>query len=154
MVTDMKTFKEFLEEAKRLKYVRYYHGTPESAEKQIKKSGFKTPEVYASTDREIARSFGERHGEKNVKTISFRVPKKAIKSEVPGKVVKTSGQRGVDKWGHEHHSVVMDPEYAKNHISKEREGVINAPKIPKRFRDRLKPNSRFKLRTKTQPKKK
>ena len=150
----MKTFKEFIVEAKRLKFVRYYHGTPESSEKQIKKSGFKTPEVYASTNRETARSFGERHGEKSVKTMSFRFPKKAIKSEAPGKVVKTTGQRGVDRWGRKHHTVVMEPEYAKKHISKEREGVINSPKIPKKFREMLPKNSRFKLRTKTQPKKK
>jgi hypothetical protein len=151
----MKTFKEFITESKRLKFARYYHGTPESAEKQIKKSGFKTPEVYASTSRETARAFGSRYaGGKNVKTMSFRVPKKSVKSEAPGKVVKTTGQRGIDKWGREHHTVVMDPEYAKKHISKEREGVINSPKIPKEFRDRLPKNSRFKLRTKTQPKKK
>jgi hypothetical protein len=70
--------------------------------------------------------------------------------------MKTDGQRGVDKWGREHYSTVMNPDYAKKHISKD-DGVIHSPKIPRKYRDRYfenNPNSRFKPRTKTQPKKK
>jgi hypothetical protein len=128
-----------------------YHGTSASSADKIKKSGFNTSDVYTSTDREIAKSFGQRKGEKT-KTVAFRVPKKDINT--PGKIMKTDGQRGVDKWGREHYSTVMNPDYAKKHITKEKEGVIDSPKIPKRFRDRLPANSRFKRRTQTQPKKK
>ena len=152
-----RTFREFVEiaetitEAKRLKFVKMYHGTSASSADKIKKSGFNTSDVYTSTDREIAKSFGQRKGEKT-KTVAFRVPKKDINT--PGKIMKTDGQRGVDKWGREHYSTVMNPDYAKKHITKEKEGVIDSPKIPKRFRDRLPANSRFKRRTQTQPKKK
>jgi hypothetical protein len=48
----------------------------------------------------------------------------------------------------------MDSDYAKKHISKEKQGVIDAPKIPKKYQSLLPANSRFKRRTKTQPKKK
>jgi GNAT superfamily N-acetyltransferase len=152
-----RTFREFVEiaetitEAKRLKFVKMYHGTSASSADKIKKSGFNTSDVYTSTDRETATSFGQRKGEKT-KTVAFRVPKKDINT--PGKIMKTDGQRGVDKWGREHYSTVMNPDYAKKHITKEKEGVIDSPKIPKRFRDRLPANSRFKRRTQTQPKKK
>lgn len=154
----MKTFREFIEEAaqKKLKFVKMYHGTSTSSADKIEKSGFNSPEVYASTSKEIAKSFGDRKGE-NTKVVSFRVPKKDIKDNSPGKVVKTDGQRGVDDWGREHYSTAMDPNYAKQHISKEREGVIDAPKVGKDFKKRYfenNPNSRFKKRIKTQPKNK
>jgi len=152
----MKTFKQFIAEAKRLRFVKMYHGTSTSSADKIKKSGFNTPEVYASTSKEIAKSFGNRKGE-DTKVVSLRVPKKDIKNEPPGKVVKTDGQKGVDDWGREHYSTAMNPDYAKKHISKERPGVIDSPKIGRDFRDRYfknNPNSRFKRRTKTQPKRK
>ncbi len=149
----MKTYKEFMKEAapQTLKYVKMYHGTP--AADKIKKSGFNTPEVYASTSREIASSFGSRKSGKP-EIIPFRVPKKDIKSEPPGKVVKTDGQRGVDDWGREHYSTAMDTDYAKKHITKEKEGVIDAPKIPSAHQKRYfknNPTSRFKPRTKIRP---
>jgi hypothetical protein len=149
-----KTFSEFLEEAKRIKLVRMYHGTPKSSADKIKKSGFNTSDVYTSTDRGIAQSFGSRHGEKNTEVISFRVPKKSIGT--PGKVMKTDGQRAVDKWGREHYSTTMNPKYAEKHISNDT-GVIHSPKIPVQYRKKYfkdNPNSRFKPRTKTQPKRK
>jgi hypothetical protein len=152
----MKTFTQFIAEAKRLKFVKMYHGTSASSADKIKKSGFNTPEVYASTSKEIAKSFGNRKGE-GTKVVSFRVPKKHIKDKAPGKVVKTDGQRGIDDWGRQHYSTAMNPDYAKKHISKEKEGVIDSPKIGKDFRERYfknNPNSRFKRRTQTQPKKK
>jgi len=143
----MKTCNEFIEEAKQqVKFTRYYHGTPESSERKIRKSGFNTSEVYASTNKEIARSFGQRHGEKKTKIISFRVPTKDIKKNPPGKVVKTSGQQAVDDWGRKYHTSVMDPDYAKKHISKEPSGMVYAPKIPKKYRDKA--PQKFKLRTK------
>jgi hypothetical protein len=152
----MKTYKEFIQEAapKTLKYVKMYHGTP--ASDRIAKQGFNTSEVHASTSKETAKSFGRRYGE-NAKTISFRVPKKDIKDAPPAKVVKTSGQRGVDDWGREHYSTVMNPDYAKKHMSKEKEGVIDAPKVGKDFQKKYftqNPESRFKPRTKIVPKKK
>jgi len=150
----MKTFSQFLEEAKRIRMTRYYHGTSESSADKIKKSGFNTSDVYTSTDRETAQSFGQRKGEKT-KTLEFRVPTKDINT--PGKLMKTDGQRGVDKWGREHHSTVMDPDYAKKHITKGGEGVVHSPKIPSKYRKQYfkdNPNSRFKRRTKTQPKRK
>jgi hypothetical protein len=144
----MKTFNQFIEESrKQLKFLRYYHGTPESSEGKIRKSGFNTPEVYASTSKETARSFGERHGKDKTKVISFRVPSKDVKNAPPGRVVKTGGQRGRDDWGREYHSVAMDPSYAKKHISKEPEGRIYAPKIPKKYKSMA--PEKFKLRTKT-----
>ena len=130
-----------------------YHGTSRTAADKIKKSGFNTSDVYTSTDKEIAGSFGSRKGE-GTKVISLRVPKKDINK--PGKIMKTGGQRGVDKWGREHYSTVMNPDYAKKHISKD-DGVVHSPKIPRKYRARYfenNPNSRFKPRTKTQPKKK
>ena len=87
--------------------------------------------------------------------IAFNVPKKDINT--PGKLMKTDGQRGVDKWGREHYSTVMNPNYAKKHITKGGEGVIHSPKIPTEYRKKYfkdNPNSRFKRRTQTQPKKK
>jgi hypothetical protein len=120
-----RTFREFVEiaetitEAKRLKFVKMYHGTSASSADKIKKSGFNTSDVYTSTDRETATSFGQRKGEKT-KTVAFRVPKKDINT--PGKIMKTDGQRGVDKWGREHYSTVMNPDYAKKH-------VIDCPQI-------------------------
>ena len=150
----MKTFTQFIAEVKKLRFVKMYHGTSTSSADKIKKSGFNTPEVYASTSKEIAKSFGNRKGEDS-KVVSFRVPKKDIKNEPPGKVVKTDGQRGVDDWGRKHYSTAMNPDYAKKHISKERPGVIDSPKIGRDFRDRYfknNPNSRFKRRTRTQPK--
>jgi len=148
----MKTFSEFIAEAaKRIKRVTMYHGTP--AADKIKQSGFNTSDVYTSTNREIAQSFGSRHG-RNTQVISFSVPKKDI--GVPGKLMKTDGQRGVDKWGREHYSTVMNPEYAERHITKNKEGVIDSPKIPTEYRKQYfkdNPNSRFKRRTRTAPKK-
>jgi hypothetical protein len=149
----MKTFQEFIAEAKRLKFVKMYHGTSASSADKIKKSGFNTPEVYTSTSKETAKSFGQRKGE-DIEVISFRVPKKDIKDKSPGKVVKTDGQRGTDRWGRQHYSSTMDSDYAKKHISKEKQGVIDSPKIPKKYQSLLPANSRFKRRTKTQPKKK
>jgi hypothetical protein len=147
----MKTYKEFIAEAapQRLKRVILYHGTSPEAAKKIEKSGFNSPEVYASTNRETAQSFGSRHG-KGVKTLSFNVPKKSIKKEAPGKVVKTDGQRGVNAWGKEEYSVAMDRDYARKHMSKNSDGVIHAPKVPVKYRH-LSP---FKQRTKIRPKKK
>lgn len=149
----MKTFKEFISEAKRLKFVKMYHGTSSSSSNNIQKSGFNTPEVYASTSKTTAKSFGDRKGE-DTKVVSFRVPKKDIKDKSPGKVVKTDGQRGTDKWGRKHYSATMSSDYANRHITKERDGVIDSPKIPKKYQSLLPTNSRFKRRTKTQPKKK
>jgi len=149
----MKTFQEFIAEAKRLKFVKMYHGTSASSADKIKKSGFNTPEVYTSTSKETAKSFGQRKGE-DTEVISFRVPKKDIKDKSPGKVVKTDGQRGTDRWGRQHYSSTMDSDYAKKHISKEKQGVIDSPKIPKKYQSLLPANSRLKRRTKTQPKKK
>jgi hypothetical protein len=151
----MKTFREFIAEAasKRLKFVKMYHGTSTSSADKIKKSGFNTPEVYTSTSKETAKSFGQRKGE-DTKVMSFRVPKKDIKDKSPGKVVKTDGQQGTDRWGRKHYSSTMSGDYAKKHISKEKEGVIDSPKIPKKYQSLLSANSRFKRRTKTQPKKK
>lgn len=144
----MKTFKQFIAEAsnRRLHLTRFYHGTPEHAEKKIKKSGFNTSDVYATTDREIAQSFGSRYDGKT-KVISFRAPSKDV--DTPGKIIKTDGQRGVDKWGREHYSVVMNPDYAKKHIIKE-PSVIHSPKIPAKYKKSYfkdNPNSRFKRRT-------
>lgn len=154
MVGRVGTFEQFMIEARRLKLVRMYHGTSTSSADKIKKSGFNTSDVYTSTDRETAQSFGKRHGEPT-KVIAFSVPKKDI--DTPGKVMKTDGQRGIDKWGREHYSTVMNPEYAKKHITKRKEGVIDAPKIPTEYRKQYfkdNPNSRFKRKTKTQPKRK
>lgn len=147
----MKTYSQFIAEAapQRMKRVIVYHGTsPEAAEK-IKKSGFNSPEVYASTNREIAQSFGSRHG-KGARALSFNIPKKSIKQEAPGKVVKTGGQRGVNAWGKEEYSVAMDRDYARRHMSKNSDGIVHAPKVPVKYRDR----SPFKQRTKIRPKKK
>ena len=63
----------------------------------------------------------------------------------------------IDKWGREHYSTVMNPEYAKKHITKDKESIIDSPKIPPKYRKQYfkdNPNSRFKKRTKTQPKRK
>lgn len=141
----MRTYKQFLEEARRMRMTHYYHGTP-SAEK-IKKSGFNTSEVHASTSPEIARSFGNRYAG-NTRTIKISVPSKHVKTEAPTKVLKTQGQRGINRWGGEEHSVIMSPEYATKHITKN--NIIHAPKVPSKYQDR----SPFKRRTQTQPKKK
>lgn len=150
----MKTYKQFITEAqRRLRFVRMYHGTSKSAADKIKKSGFNTPDVYASTDRGIADSFGRRYGDKdNTKVLSIRVPKKDIKDKAPAKIVKTDGQRSVDDWGREHYSTVMGTKYASKHLSKEPDGIVRAPKIPSRYKKQYfknNPNSRFKRRTRT-----
>jgi hypothetical protein len=151
-----KTFREFLEESakRRLSFTKVHHGTSASSADKIEKSGFETSEVHASTSSDTAKSFGQRKGE-NTRTIQMRVPTKDVKSNAPAKALKTQGQRGTDKWGREHHSVIMSPDYATKHIIKKKP-VIDAPKIGQDFRDRYfknNPNSRFKRRTKTQPKK-
>ena len=151
-----KTFREFLEESakKRLSFTKVHHGTSTSSADKIEKFGFETSEVHASTSSDTAKSFGQRKGE-NTRTIQMRVPTKDVKSNAPAKALKTQGQRGTDKWGKDHYSVIMSPDYATKHITKKKP-VIDAPKIGQDFRDRYfknNPNSRFKRRTKTQPKK-
>ena len=107
----MKTFSQFLEETKIIRMKRYYHGTPESSADEIHKSGFKGSEVHASTSARTADAFGKRYG-KDTRTISIRVPSKSKNVE------RTQGQQGIDAWGRKHHSVVMSPEYASKHITK------------------------------------
>jgi hypothetical protein len=155
----MKTFRQFITEAQqRLRFVRQYHGTSKDAAEKIKKSGFNTSDVFASTDRDIATSFARRYTDRDgTKVLSLRIPKKDIKDKPPAKIVKTDGQRAVDNWGREHYSTVMDPKYATKHLSKEREGVVQAPKIPSHYRKQYfkqYPNSRFKRRTKIRLKQK
>lgn len=147
----MKTYKQFIEESapQILKRVTLYHGTSPEAARSIEKSGFKSPEVFASTNEKIAQSFGSRHG-KGVRTLTFNVPKKSIKQEPPGKVVKTDGQRGISPWGKEEYSVAMDRDYAKKHMTKGSDGVVHAPKVPKKYRhlSPFKPRTRVALRKK------
>ena len=146
-----KTFREFLEESakRRIAFNRYHHGTSTSNAEKIKKSGFQTSEVHASTSSDVAKSFGSRKGE-GVSTIQMRIPAKDVKSDAPTKALKTQGQRATDNWGREHHSVIMSPDYATKHIIKKKP-VIDAPRTPKKYRDGL-PKA-FQRRTKTQPKK-
>jgi len=146
-----KTFREFLEESakRRLSFTKVHHGTSASNAEKIEKSGFETSEVHASTSSDTAKSFGQRKGE-NTRTIQMRVPTKDVKSNAPAKALKTQGQRGTDKWGREHHSVIMSPDYATKHITKKKP-VIDAPRTSKKYRDMM-PKS-FQRRTKTQPKK-
>jgi hypothetical protein len=148
----MKSFNQFINEApKKLRFTRLYHGTsPESAEK-IKKHGFKSPEVYASTSRGIASGFGARYSEKP-KTLELLVPTKSIKPNVPAKAVKTDGQRGTDIWGKDHFSVAMDRDYATKKRVKDSSGIVRAPKTEKEFHHLL-PKA-FQRKTKTQPKRK
>ena len=136
----MKTYSEFITEAKRIKMTRYYHGTSASSADNIHKSGFKGSEVHASTSARTADAFGKRYG-KDTRTLSIRVPSKSKQ------VQKTKGQQGIDAWGRRHHSAVMSPEYASKHITKS--PTIPAPKVPKKYAH-LSP---FKRRTKTQIKK-
>jgi hypothetical protein len=129
----MKTFDQFLLESnRRISFTRVYHGTP-SAEK-IHKQGFKTSEVHASTSGEIAHSFGGRHAG-DTRVIPIRVPSKSIKSQAPTKALKTTGQRGIDKWGREHFSVIMSPDYATKHI--DNRPFISAPKTMKGYEKNL-----------------
>ena len=131
----MKTYSEFITEAeKRIRMVRVHHGTSSDTAEKIKKSGFKGDEVHAATHPNTARGFAKRKGEKT-SNVTMLVPKKSIKGqpEKGAKAVKTQGQRGTDALGRKHYSVVMDPEYASKKIVK-RDGTIQKPKIPKRFR--------------------
>jgi len=131
----MQTYSQFIAEAeKRLKMVRVHHGTSSDTAEKIKKSGFKGDEVHAATHPNTARGFAKRKGEKT-SNVTMLVPKKSIKDqpEKGAKAVKTQGQRGTDALGRKHYSVVMDPEYASKKIVK-RDGTIQKPKIPKRFR--------------------
>ena len=133
----MKTYSQFITEAKRIRIHTVYHGTsPEAAEK-IKSSGFKGDEVHASTDPEIAKGFGARYS-KTPTTVRMRIARSAIKSnsERGAKVVKTQGQRGVSNWGTKQFSVAMEPEYASKRISPST-GIIVKPKIPKSLADRF-----------------
>lgn len=131
----MKTYSEFITEAKKiLRMVRVHHGTSSDNAEKIKKSGFKGDEVHAATHPNTARGFAKRKGE-NTSNITMLVPKKSIKNqpEKGAKAVKTQGQRGTDELGRKHYSIAMDPEYASKKIVK-RDGIIQKPKIPKRFR--------------------
>lgn len=133
----MKTYSQFITEAKRIRIHTVYHGTsPEAAEK-IKSSGFKGDEVHASTDPEIAKGFGARYS-KTPTNIRMRIAKSAIKSkpEKGAKVVKTQGQRGVSDWGMTQFSVAMDPKYASKRISPPT-GIIVKPKMPKSQADQF-----------------
>lgn len=147
----MKTFNQFLAEARRISFTRLYHGTsPEAAEK-IEKQGFKSPEVYASTSKDVAQSFGARYST-TPKTIELMVPTKSIKPSAPAKAVKTEGQRAVDNWGREHFSVALDRDYATKRKMPNTTGIIRAPKTEKRWQHKLpkafqrKPKPRFKTK--------
>ena len=143
----MKTFDQFLEEGRRISFTRVYHGTPSA--KKINKHGFNTSEVHASTSGEIAHSFGSRYAG-DTRVIPIRIPTKSIKSQAPTRALRTTGQRGTDKWGREHFSVIMSPGYATKHI--DNRPIISAPKtakgyekyLPKKYQRRklpkLKPN--------------
>jgi len=145
----MKTFDEFLTEApRRLNFTRAYHGTSPEAAKKIEKQGFNSPEVYASTSRDIAKSFGGRYSQ-NPKTVELLVPTKSIKQNTPAKAVKTEGQRGVDKWGKSHFSVAIDRDYASRKRVTNSTGIARAPKTEKQWQHKL-PKA-FRRRTRTQP---
>jgi len=147
-----KTFGEFITEAaKRIEMVKLYHGSPKSAADKIKKSGFDTSEVHASTSHDVARSFGQRKGENKTNLIQMQIPKKHVKSDAPAKALKTQGQRATDNWGREHFSVIMSPGYASKHMQKY-QPIIQAPRTLPRYRDQL-PKA-FRQRTRTKPKKK
>lgn len=131
----MKSYLEFLSEAeKRLKMVRLKHGTSRSAAEKIKKSGFGGDEVHATTSTDTAHGFGKRY-DKTPTIIQMLVPKKSIKNhpERGAKAVKTAGQRGIDSLGRRHYSVALEPKYASKKIVNST-GIVQKPKIPKRFR--------------------
>lgn len=147
----MKTHKEFITEAKKLKFVRLYHGTTSDSAEKIKKSGFNSDEVYASTSKDIAKSFGSRYGG-DTKVVSLRVPRKSIKNKAPANAIKTSGQRADNNWGGTHFTTVMRPEYATKSIVKEKPGVYYPPRVPKQYEKNLSSKSLMRSRTRTQPK--
>lgn len=151
-IKEQKTFEEFIvEAAKRIEMVKLYHGSPKSAADKIKKSGFDTSEVHASTSHDVARSFGQRKGENKTNLIQMQIPKKHVKSDAPAKALKTQGQRATDNWGREHFSVIMSPGYASKHMQKY-QPIIQAPRTLPGYRDQL-PKA-FRQRTRTKPKKK
>jgi hypothetical protein len=89
----MKTFQEFIAEAKRLRFTRVYHGTSKSNADKIKSGGFKDSEhgvygsgVYTSTSRNVARRYsrdaGASSGQHNVDSgvVSSLIPSKKVKT--------------------------------------------------------------------------
>jgi hypothetical protein len=84
----MKTFQEFISEAKRIKFHTVYHGTTPENKKKIVSSGFKEPGetggygkgVYGSTNRNVARDYSSSAGTKSTEgdrgIVQVRVPAK------------------------------------------------------------------------------
>jgi len=150
----MKTFQEFIAEAKRLKLYTLHHGTSPEVKKSIQKSGFKNspdgaygPGVYSSTNRRISNVSGD-------STITMRVPAKKVKTKdvksgtdvldkdnsavrVPNAGTRTSAYRNLKG---EKNFVVLDKDVANRH-------TVKNPQPTMRASDKSR-------RTQTQPKKK
>jgi hypothetical protein len=91
----MKTFQEFIAEAKRIKFTRIYHGTSRANAEKIKSDGFSDSEhgvygsgVYASTSRNVARRYSRDSGGGNKNPVDSGV----VSSIIPSKKVKTISQ--------------------------------------------------------------
>lgn len=84
----MKTFQEFIAEAKRLKFHTVYHGTTPENKKKIVSGGFKEPGetggygkgVYGSTNKNVARDYsssaGTQSSEGDRGIVTVRIPAK------------------------------------------------------------------------------
>lgn len=154
----MKTFQEFIAEAKRIKFYTLHHGTSPEAKKSIQQSGFRNsgsagaygPGVYTSTNRRVANVHGS-------STITMRVPAKKVKTmdikpksqsgtnaldkgetavRIPNAGTRTSAYRNLKG---KKHFVVVDKDVANKNIVKNPSPTLKSGK---------------EKRTKTQPKKK
>jgi len=86
-----KTFREFLEEAKRIRFLSVYRGDSKEVAQDIKKNksarsseyGVYGPGVYASSDRNVARHYSGSSGNRphtDVGVTKSRIPVKSIKT--------------------------------------------------------------------------
>jgi len=150
----MKTFQEFIAEAKRLKLHTLHHGTSPEGKKSIQKTGLKKsidgaygPGVYSSSNRRISNVHGD-------STITMKVPAKKVKTKdvesgtdaldkdnsvvrIPNAGTITSAYRNLKG---KKDFVVLDQDVANKHIVKNPQPTMRA--------------SNKSRRTQTQPKKK
>lgn len=140
----MKTFQQFLDEAKktRIRFVTMHHGTDVKAAESIKKSGPKPspegsegPGHYVTPSKKKASQYSEftsKQRKSKPAVVSYRFSPSKIQrtSEIPKgltKQSKTTQQKPVYqnvRTGH----VVMDPEYANRKMLRTPRPFIRKPK--------------------------
>jgi hypothetical protein len=136
----MKTYAEFIVEAqKKLKFLNAYRGDPKEVSSSIKKNknarpseyGVYGPGVYASSDKNVARSYSSDYGNKKHSDVGV------TRSRIPSKKITT----------------IRTPEHSSNvGIQKSRELVYGNPKTSVRIKNAASSHERQKSSPNKKPK--